>query len=87
VHLTWELYYSSALPPTRPIEISFWWWCFLKVMPTFKQVATCNFVQGTSILFCKDKWIAETLLETWPQLFFFFCKEWLNLFESSLWSL
>jgi hypothetical protein len=25
VHLTWELYYSSALPPTRPIEISFWW--------------------------------------------------------------
>jgi hypothetical protein len=41
------------------------------MMPTFKQVATCDFVKGSSILLWNDKWAYETLQETWPHLFSF----------------
>jgi hypothetical protein len=71
VNLCWEFYYSTALPPARPMEISFWWRDCLKMLPTFKQVATCDFVQGNSILLWKDKWATQTLQVTWPQLFSF----------------
>jgi hypothetical protein len=41
------------------------------MLPTFKQVATCEYVQGNSILLWKDKWVADTLQVTWPQLYSF----------------
>jgi hypothetical protein len=71
VHLTYELYYSSGLPPARPREISFRWRDCLKVLPTFKELATCDFVQGNYILLWKDKWAAEPMQEAWPHLFSF----------------
>jgi hypothetical protein len=71
VKLTWELYYPSALPPARPIEISFWWRDCLKVLPTFKNLVVCTFAQGNSILLWKDKWTDVPLQEAWPHLFSF----------------
>jgi hypothetical protein len=41
------------------------------MMPTFKQVATCEYGQGNSILLWKDKWASDTLQATWPHLFLF----------------
>jgi hypothetical protein len=38
------------------------------MLPAFKQVATCEYVQGNSILLWKDKWAANTLQATWQQL-------------------
>jgi hypothetical protein len=64
VGLSWELYYTSALSPARPREISFWWRDCLKMLPAFMQVATCEYVQGNSILLWKDKWAADTLQAT-----------------------
>jgi hypothetical protein len=67
--LTWELYYSLALPPARPREISFWLRDCLKVFSTFKNLVVCTIAH--SVLLWKGKWIESPLQETWPHLFSF----------------
>jgi hypothetical protein len=72
--MSWELHYSNCLPPARTREVSFWWRDCLKLLPTFKHLAECDFMQGNSILLWQDKWGAHTLKETWPHLYSF-CKD------------
>jgi hypothetical protein len=50
VSMSWELYYSTSLPPARTREVSFWWRDCLKLLPRFKDLAKCEFVQGNAIL-------------------------------------
>jgi hypothetical protein len=44
------------------------------MLPTFKSLAECEFMQGNSILLWQDKWTAHILKETWPHLYSF-CKD------------
>jgi hypothetical protein len=44
------------------------------MLPTFKNLAECDFIQGNSIFLWKDRWAAHTLKETWPHLYSF-CKD------------
>jgi hypothetical protein len=74
VKMSWELYYSSSLPPARTREVSFWWRDFLKLLPRFKDISHCDFIQGNSILLWQDKWSGLPLKDTWPHLYSF-CKE------------
>jgi hypothetical protein len=37
VKMSWELYYSTSLPPARSREVSFWWRDYIKLLPTFKE--------------------------------------------------
>jgi hypothetical protein len=70
VKMSWELYYSTSLPPARSREVSFWW----IVLPAFKEVAQCDFIQENSILLWQDKWSALPLKDTWTHLYSF-CKD------------
>jgi hypothetical protein len=71
--MAWEMYYSFALPPARTREVSFWWRDCLTVLPTFKQIAQCDFQQGNSILLWQDSWSHIPRKDTFPHLFSF-CK-------------
>jgi hypothetical protein len=71
VHLAWEFYYTSASPPARLRDVSFWWRDCLKTLPTYKNLAICTFVQGNSILLWEDSWSDTPLKLKWPHLFSF----------------
>jgi hypothetical protein len=43
------------------------------MLPAFKNVANCDFIQGNSILLWQDKWVVAPLMETWPHLYSY-CK-------------
>jgi hypothetical protein len=44
------------------------------LLPAFKEVAQCDFIQEKSILIWQDKWSALPLKDTWPHLYSF-CKD------------
>jgi hypothetical protein len=82
VNLAWELYYTTALPPARSRDISFWWRDCLKTLPTYKNLDICTFVQGNSILLWQDTWSDIPLKLKWPHLFSFAKNESVSLKEA-----
>jgi hypothetical protein len=54
----------------------------LKILPTFKNLEACDFIQGNSILLLKHKCATDTLQETWPRLFSFAKNEPISIKEA-----
>lgn len=73
VKLVWESYYQQGLPPTQPAHCSFWWRGCLKLIPKFKELASCVPASGHTILFWEDIWKEQALKFNWPHLYSF-CK-------------
>lgn len=53
VKIIWESYYSNG-PPTERKVGSFWCKSILKLLPLYKQVATCQAGNGRTVLFWED---------------------------------
>jgi hypothetical protein len=60
-------------------EVSFWWRDCLATLPSYKQLASCNFHQGNSILLWQDAWSQQPLKDTWPHLYSYCISETISL--------
>jgi hypothetical protein len=68
VHLVWESYYDSDLPPAKSRDCSFWWHDCLKILQKFKDLSSCSLNNGSTILLWKDTWSEQPLANTLPHL-------------------
>lgn len=50
VNIIWETYYQDTLPGGRMVG-SFWWKSLLKLLPTYKEFASCKAKSGMQLFF------------------------------------
>jgi hypothetical protein len=84
VTMAWEMYYTTVLPPARIREVSFWWRDCLSNLTSYKQLASCTFHQGNSILLWQDAWSQQPLKDTWPHLYSYCISETISLKQALL---
>lgn len=68
VHLIWEKYYQTDLPPAKMSECSFWWRDCLKLLGKYKSMATCTLGMGQTVLLWEDIWTNQRLTVSFPHL-------------------
>ena len=72
VNLIWERHYSNgSLPSTSNLKGSFWWKDILKLLDSFKGLASANVKDGVTCLFWDDLWLGKVTRIHYPQLFSF----------------
>lgn len=67
VNLIWNKYYASDLPRDRMIGSS-WWKAHLKLLPDYKQLATCKAGNGRTTKLWFDTWVDKPLVQLFPEL-------------------
>lgn len=88
VSLIWEKYYTNH-PPGVKIEGSSWWKNHLKLLPLYKQNATCQLGNGGTNLLWHDNWCGQPVRQMFPQLHSFVINDnqtvasWINSKDSS----
>lgn len=82
VKLIWKTYYDDG-PPQGKLEGSFWWKSHLKLIPLYKEVATCQVDSGQTVLFWKDNWNGQAMIVKYPELHSFAIKNNITLAEMS----
>ena len=60
VNLIWERHYSNgSLPSTSNLKDSFWWKDILKLLDSFKGLASTIVKDGVTCLFWDDLWLGK----------------------------
>src|ERR1043165_5112352 len=68
--LIWNTYYPNGYISDRIVG-SFWWKSIYKLIPEYKQMATCTIGTGNTIQVWKDDWGQGILQYDFPHLFSF----------------
>lgn len=72
VHLIWERHYSNgALSSADRKKGSFWWQEILKLLDSYKGLASVTVLDGASCLLWDDLWLHKVPRHHYPQLFSF----------------
>jgi len=66
VQLVWDKYYYNGWLPwlTSSFRASFWWKDILKLVDSYKDMATTNIHNGSSCFFWLDLWNGRVLQQT-----------------------
>lgn len=71
VHLLWENYYSNGKLPGQFKKGSFWWRDIVKLLDSFKGLASAVIADGSTVLFRTDLWNNIVPSMAFPELFSF----------------
>lgn len=78
VNLIWDNYYSEGELPGQRKRGSFWWRDVIKLLPSFKELATPAARDGASIQLWHDHWNGDAAAQTFPELFSFAKNPWIS---------
>lgn len=69
VHLVWETHYSNGKLPSHVKKGSFWWRDILKLLDTYKGIASVSLNNGRTCMLWSDLWNgivpSQSYLELW----------------------
>jgi len=71
VKLIWDAYYNDDSLPGQKKRRSFWWRDIVKLLDTYKSLASVKVAEGTTVLFWTDSWNGQTLASACPELYSF----------------
>jgi hypothetical protein len=71
VHLVWEKHYTNGTLPDHIKRGSFWWRDILKLLDTFKGLASVSLQNGRSCNMWTDLWGSLVPCQAFPELFSF----------------
>jgi hypothetical protein len=68
VQQLWFKYYEGRVPHTQREVGSFWWKDIFRLKSLYGSITSCQLGDGTSILFWKDNWAVNSLMESLPNI-------------------
>ena len=71
VQLIWNSHYNNETIPVNNRNGSFWWRDVLKLLDSFKEMASVTIGDGSTSLFWSDVWHGVPFNIQWPHLFSF----------------
>lgn len=71
VHLLWEKLYTNGRLPLLARKGSFWWRHILKLLQSFKGIASVNLHNGSTCFFWNDLWHGRMLSKIFSEPFSF----------------
>jgi hypothetical protein len=71
VQLVWHQYYANVFKPIHNKKGSFWWRDILKMLDSFKGMASVTISDGSSCFFWSDVWNDRLLCQQFPKFLSF----------------
>jgi hypothetical protein len=68
VQQIWFKHYNGKVPHAHKEVGSFWWKDIFSLFQLYQSVTSCVVGDGTSVLFLKDNWSGENLMDCLPHL-------------------
>jgi hypothetical protein len=68
VQQVWFKYYANRAPHSHRVVGSFWWRDIFKLKDLYTGITTCQLGDGSSIIFWKDNWTGDCLINSFPIL-------------------
>jgi hypothetical protein len=68
VQQVWFKYYANRVPHSHRVVGSFWWKDIFELKDLYTGITTCQLGDGSSILFWKDNWTGDCLIDFFPVL-------------------
>lgn len=68
VQQLWFKYYEGSIPHAQREMGSFWWKDIFRLKELYGSITSCILGDGSSILFWKDNWVGDSLLQLMPNI-------------------